>query len=176
MASNIALAFSKVIDPNNPLYLDESCNSGGAIDWEFGSVSPENEEHVGDESSRALTEKDVEHKAGEETEGVKRKNKKVLEYKLIDPDEIVDPATLNCNSGSDENGNNADDNGSENSDASSDSSLQPYDLADDDSDLKKNLTQLVDVVGALRKSDDADGVSLYFFFYHCFFSILSAGS
>lgn len=49
--------------------------------------------------------------------------------------------------------------GCENSDVSSDSSLPPYDLSDDDTDLKIKFSQLVDVVGALRKSDDADGVS-----------------
>ncbi|KAE8663382.1 electron transfer flavoprotein-ubiquinone oxidoreductase [Hibiscus syriacus] len=76
------------------------------------------------------------------------------EFSLVDPDEIIHQATLNYESASDEND---DDNASQNSD-SSDSSLQPYDLTDDDTDLKRKFSQLVDVVGALRKSDDADGV------------------
>ncbi|KAJ6760854.1 TELOMERE LENGTH REGULATION PROTEIN TEL2 FAMILY MEMBER [Salix purpurea] len=82
-------------------------------------------------------------------------SKKLSQFKLLDPDEIIDPATLNYGSASDED---EDEAASENSDSSSDSSLQPYDLIDDDTDLKRKLTQLVDVVGALRKSDDADGV------------------
>lgn len=72
---------------------------------------------------------------------------------LIDPDEIVDLGTLKFDSSG-----KSDDDASESSDSSDDSSLQPYDLTDDDSDLKKPLSNLVDVVGALGKSDDADGV------------------
>lgn len=86
----------------------------------------------------------------------KTKKKSLSEFKLVDPDEIIDPATLNNElvSGEEE-----DDDASENSETSSDSSLQPYDLSDDDTDLKRKFSQLVDVVGALRKFDDADGVS-----------------
>ena len=111
-----------------------------------------------DESStNSVLERDVKRVSSEEIRThVKSKNKKVSELKLIDPDEVVDPVTLSYDSGSDKDD---DDNGSENSDASSDSSLEPYDLLDDDTDLKRNFTQLVDVVGALRKSDNADGVS-----------------
>ncbi|KAI4343658.1 hypothetical protein L6164_010980 [Bauhinia variegata] len=87
---------------------------------------------------------------------VKGKKKKLLEFNVPDPDEIIDPASLNLESFSDDDDD--DDSGSENSDASSDSSLQPYDLSDDDSDLKRKFSQLTDVVAALRKSDDADGV------------------
>ncbi|XP_062116040.1 uncharacterized protein LOC133830135 isoform X2 [Humulus lupulus] len=166
MASSVALAFSKVIDPENPLYLDDSC-IGESIDWEFGLVDSEKEsltnnrciEKGADVKSciSSAKESDVNHTADENIlKNVKTKTKKVSEYKLVDPDEIIDPATLNCDSGSDKDDD--DDNGSEISDTSSDSSLQPYDLVDDDTDLKKNFTQLVDVIGALRKSDDADGV------------------
>ncbi|PPD82250.1 hypothetical protein GOBAR_DD20807 [Gossypium barbadense] len=108
MASTIALVFSKVVDPKNPLYLDDSCN-GETIDWEFGLTTSEKGSF-----------------------GVKSKSKKSSEFSLVDPDEIIDPATLNYES--------------------------PYDLTDDDTDLKRKISQLVDVVGALRKSDDADGV------------------
>jgi len=39
MASCVALVLSKIIDPKNPLYLDDSC-SGETIDWEFGFTIP----------------------------------------------------------------------------------------------------------------------------------------
>ncbi|XVF08761.1 hypothetical protein REPUB_Repub07fG0030800 [Reevesia pubescens] len=164
MASTIALVFSKVVDPKNPLYLDDSCN-GESIDWEFGltttekgSLSISNAEKPIDETGTSTTlklTKDFTHTAdGRKGDNRKSKSKKASEFSLVDPDEIIDPATLNYESASDEND---DDGASENSD-SSDSSLQPYDLSDDDTDLKRNISQLVDVVGALRKSDDADGV------------------
>ena len=104
-----------------------------------------------------MLEKDLNHIADDGTGSkLKSKNKKVSEYEFVDPDEIIDPATLNYESVSDKDDN---DNDSENSDISSNSSLQPYDLSDDDTDLKRKISQLVDVVGALRKPDDAEGVS-----------------
>lgn len=163
MASCVALGFSKVIDPKNPLYLDDSC-TGDTIDWSFGVTTSE-EGALGtsekgievEQSSISLLEKDLSHTSlGNVRSKVKSKSREISEYKLIDPDEIIDPITLNCESVSD---NDESDNESENSDTSSDSSLQPYDLTDDDTDLKRNFSQLVDVVGALRKSADADGVS-----------------
>lgn len=168
MASTIALVFSKVVDPKNPLYLDDSCCNGETIDWEFGlttsekgSLSVSKAEKQIDEtgmSTSATLSKDLERAAdGGKGSGVKSKSKKSSEFSLVDPDEIIDPATLNYESVSNENDDD-DDDASENSD-SCDSSLQPYDLTDDDTDLKRKISQLVDVVGALRKSDDADGVS-----------------
>ena len=166
MASNVALVFSRVIDPKNPLYLDDSC-TGEAIDWEFGLITSK-EETLGTTdctgkgidvitSATRMLEKDLNHTADDGTGSkLKSKNKKVSEYEFVDPDEIIDPATLNYESVSDKDDN---DNDSENSDISSNSSLQPYDLSDDDTDLKRKISQLVDVVGALRKPDDAEGVS-----------------
>ena len=166
MASSVALVFSRVIDPKNPLYLDDSC-TGEAIDWEFGLITSK-EETLGTTdctgkgidvitSATRMLEKDLNHTADDGTGSkLKSKNKKVSEYESIDPDKIIDPATLNYESVSDKDDN---DNDSENSDISSNSSLQPYDLSDDDSDLKRKISQLVDVVGALRKPDDAEGVS-----------------
>ncbi|XP_060670509.1 uncharacterized protein LOC107418195 isoform X2 [Ziziphus jujuba] len=164
-ASNVALMFSRVIDPNNPLYLDDSC-IGETIDWELGLInSKERTLGTTDSSKKAIDvktsatimlEKDLNYTAddGRGTK-FKSKTKKVSEYKFVDPDEIIDPVTLNYESISDKDDN---DNDSENSDTSSDSSLQPYDLSDDDTDLKRNFSHLVDVVGALRKPDDAEGV------------------
>ncbi|OVA20501.1 Telomere length regulation protein [Macleaya cordata] len=166
MASCVALVFSKIVDPKNPLYLDDSC-SGETIDWEFGFTSKEKGvssalhrlDKVKDEvetSSLPVPDKEVNSAAQVRSHNsVKIRNKKQANIKLVDPDEIIDPATLNYEQASDEE---YDDNTSENSETASDSSLQPYDLSDDDVDLKKPFSQLVDIVGALRKTDDPDGV------------------
>ena len=62
-----------------------------------------------------------------------------MDFNGLDPDEIIDLASLNLES--DDNHEDVDDSASENSYSSNDSSLQPYDLSDDDSDLKrKNFT------------------------------------
>ncbi|PWA87366.1 embryo defective protein [Artemisia annua] len=151
MASSVALVFSKVIDPNNPLYLDDTCTDE-TIDWEFTSTNTDKEgkeTDINQEKGHATT---VLEKTNEDAKN-KNKHKGLMELTLVDPDEVIDPAALNND---DSDGENDDD--SEISETSSESSLQPYDLSDDDTDLKKNFAQLVDVVGALRKSDDADGV------------------
>ncbi|XP_017258407.1 uncharacterized protein LOC108227646 isoform X1 [Daucus carota subsp. sativus] len=162
MASCVALIFSKVIDPKNPLYLDD-LSPEEKIDWEFGTVTSENgslasTNVIGKDTDEVkgygALEKDVKtSRDGVSSEDTKRKKS---EFVLVDPDEVIDPAVLNNELISDEEG--YDDDAVEDSETSSNSSLQPYDLSDDDTDLKKNFSQLVDVIGALRKSDDADGV------------------
>ncbi|KFK34152.1 hypothetical protein AALP_AA5G107400 [Arabis alpina] len=158
MASTIAFMFSKVIDPKNPLYLDDSF-TGNAIDWDFelqtavGGVpsitnSMKNEDGAA-KTSASLTEVNESSRRNKE----KKNRKNISDFVLADPDEIVDLATLNCETESDN-----DDGASVSSDNSSVTSLEPYDLLDDDKDLGKQFTQLVDVVRALRKTDDADGV------------------
>lgn len=180
MASSVALVFSKVIDPKNPLYLDDSCG-GDIIGWEFGLANSgkgnldildctDKDIQKGKTSSFA-PERDLNSKANDGiSNNVKSKTKKLSDFKFVDPDEIIDPVTLNDELVSDRDD---DDNASENSDSSSDSSLQPYDLTDDDTDLKRKFSHLVDVVGALRKSDDVDGVSCSLVI---FFSIDSSAS
>ncbi|KAF7834703.1 telomere length regulation protein TEL2-like protein isoform X1 [Senna tora] len=166
MASSVALVLSKVIDPKNPLYLDDSYD-GETIDWEFGLTVPKKgtlaasnckENGVGE--TKISTVLDLERGSGspsdKEIGKSKKSRKNLLEFCVLDPDEIIDPASLNLESDFDDDDD--DDSQSENSDSSSDSSLQPYDLLDDDSDLKKRISQLADVVAALRKTDDADGV------------------
>ncbi|XP_027352820.1 telomere length regulation protein TEL2 homolog isoform X2 [Abrus precatorius] len=166
MASCVALALSKIIDPKNPLYLDDSC-SGETIDWEFEfTVS-----NKGTLVASNCTDKSVEGTKISPVSGPMRDSdspsnkersisvkgkEKFLDFHVLDPDEILDPAALNLESDIDNEDD--DDSASENSYSSSDSSLQPYDLSDDDSDLKRKFSQLADVVAALRKSDDADGV------------------
>ncbi|KAL0342365.1 UNVERIFIED_CONTAM: Telomere length regulation protein TEL2 [Sesamum calycinum] len=164
MASAIAFVFSKIIDPQNPLYLDDSAHE--EIDWEFGlatrrkgplttPVHDGDERTVERENSFSTSGKEIQK--GEEN-GVgnvaKARRKKESAFTLIDPDEVIDPATINESTFYEDESDYA----SEDSETSSDSSLQPYDLTDDDADLKKIISQLVDVVGALRKSDDAEGV------------------
>ncbi|XP_031251325.1 telomere length regulation protein TEL2 homolog [Pistacia vera] len=164
MASSVAFMFSKVIDPKHPLYLDDSC-TGETIDWEFGITTRDKEALLTSSSkgknldkmitaSTSMPEKDLDCVTHDEMLTKKKGGKNKLFENSIDPDEIIDPATLNYESVSDQDED--DEKASEDSD-SSDSSLQPYDLSDDDNDLKKKISQLVDVVGALRKSDDADG-------------------
>jgi telomere length regulation protein len=170
MANNIALALSKILDPKNPLYLEESCN-GETIDWEFGFTDPKkrtpsasNSRNIGVEETQISTVSGSERDSGSlpnKEKGISVKGKKkLLDFNVLDPDEIVDPGSLNLESDTNSEVDD-DDSASENSYSSSDSSLQPYDLSDDDSDLKRKISQLSDVVAALRKSDDADGVCLF---------------
>lgn len=163
MASSVALAFSKVIDAQNPLYLDDSCREE-AIDWDFGLLTPEKRllarpTNTGGNKgcSTTVAGKVLNTIAADSTnDDMTSKKKKLFGFEAVDPDEIIDPASLNneVDSSKDD-----EDNASETSESSNDSSLQPYDLSDDRADLKRNFSQLVDVIGALRKSDDADGVS-----------------
>ncbi|XP_077253052.1 embryo defective 2423 isoform X2 [Tasmannia lanceolata] len=159
MASCVALAFSKVIDPKNPLYLDDSCNEE-TIDWEFGLTTLR--KRIAAPSNGTETAKDeVQISSSILQNGVNgvlsgkgktsKVDKELREFRLVDPNEIIDPATLN-------NDNFSDGDESQNSETLSDSSLQPYDLSDDDTDLKRNFSQLGDIISALRKSDDPDGV------------------
>ncbi|BAT79317.1 hypothetical protein LR48_Vigan04g149600 [Vigna angularis] len=168
MASCVALALSKIIDPKNPLYLDDSC-SEETIDWEFGftilkkgNLAASNCGEKGIEETKTSTvsgpEKDTNSPSNKGKSTHVKGKKKLLKFNVLDPDEIIDPASLNHDS--DENEEDVDDSGSENSYSSSDSSLQPYDLEDDDSDLKRKFSQLAEVVAALRKSDDAEGVEM----------------
>ncbi|EEE57306.1 hypothetical protein OsJ_07388 [Oryza sativa Japonica Group] len=159
MASAIALTFSKVVDPNNPLYLDDNCCEN--VEWDFGVLSPkeitapskdvelisklkpslpENKKHAGERRAKAIKHDTSENRA------------KIIEIKSLDSCET---------SGSAVNGHFGEEECDEeimNIDASSDSSLEPYDLSDDDSDLQKKFTQLKDLAAALRKPDDPDGV------------------
>nr|XP_027122992.1 telomere length regulation protein TEL2 homolog isoform X2 [Coffea arabica] len=163
MASSVALVFSKVVDPQNPLYLDDNCHDE-TIDWEFKPTMSDRssvaKSHHKDEEADKVKGLDMAKEANGVDDAdmgkkVKGRKQKLLEFKLVDPDEVIDPAALNGELISDGEG---DDFGSEDSDSLSDTSLEPYDLTDDDADLKRKFSQLVDVVGALRKSDDVDGV------------------
>ncbi|XP_068642099.1 uncharacterized protein [Aristolochia californica] len=157
MGNCVALVFSRVIDPMNPLYLDDTCKED-PIDWEFGFTTLHRKisDATLDEAKRStsVAEKEiVDTKKQAKQEATRASiDKEISEFRLVDPDEIIDPVTLN-NEHFDK-----DDDDESNSDTSSDSSLQPYDLSDDDSDLKKKFSQLSDIIAALRKPDDRDGV------------------
>ncbi|KAL7139542.1 hypothetical protein ABFS83_09G059400 [Erythranthe nasuta] len=163
MASTIALVFSRIIDPQNPLYLDDSCQEE-TIDWNFGfgnrkevPVTKALDNEKTDEKERPSTiesGKEIKRRENNGIGKISKAGKKETAFNFIDPDEIIDPATLNIESTIDEDESDA----SEDSETSSNSSLQPYDLTDDDADLKRKFSQLVDVVGALRKPDDVEGV------------------
>ncbi|CAN6470318.1 unnamed protein product [Victoria cruziana] len=184
MASSVALAFSKVVDPENLLFLDDSCREE-TVDWEFGLTSKikglnidvyETQGKVGTTHSFSMLDTksniqpdDLRTKENDDTmtgssKHARSKNLdgrvlgggvKLSGTTLVDPDEIVDPAAL-CNEHC--YAEDSDDTESSDSEASSESALQPYDMSDDNTDLKRKFPQLTDIVAALRKSDDPDGV------------------
>ncbi|WOL06173.1 telomere length regulation protein [Canna indica] len=158
MASAVALVFSKVVDPNKPLYLDDDCSDN--IDWEFGLTSQKQnvivrDETREDESKISLPEE--RYNASHDKKNADMKHNpsvggKIISENRLSSSKIIDPTMPRNKPVSAE----EDDDESKNSDASSDS-LEPYDLEDNDLDLKK-FSQLGDVAAALRKPDDPDGV------------------
>lgn len=154
MASAIALTFSKVVDPKNPLYLDDNCCE--TVDWEFGVLSAKEinvpshgtvYKNKPKASSREKKAKAIKHDSP-------NAKAKIVEIKSLDHDQMSDPAM-------NEQFEDECDLESMNIDACSDSSLEPYDLSDDDTDLKKQFSHLSDLAAALRKPDDPDSVSFH---------------
>lgn len=161
MGSTIALAFSRVVDPAKPLYLEDICCE--KIDWEFGLISLTKKPYAHGISIKnaelKISNRDTDHanfdKKQKNVKDKGRQNKiKILEVRKNVPDESIDLALLNSGHVDNE----VSDDESKNSEASSDSSLQPYDLSDDDTDLQNRFSQLVDVSAALRKPDNPDGI------------------
>lgn len=158
MASAVALTFSKVVDPKNPLYLDDNCCE--IVDWDFGVLSPKEIKAPLDAVESKTKPKAcqnkrnaIEKKAKAIKHDIPDVRAKIVEINSIDHDQMCDTATNGqfeeeeC------------DEESMNMDAYSDSSLEPYDLSDDDTDLQKKFSHLSDLAAALRKPDDPDGVS-----------------
>jgi telomere length regulation protein len=154
MACAIALTFSKVVDPKNLLYLDDNCCE--TVDWEFGVLAAKEirppshkteSENKPKASSRQKKAKAIKH-------DIPDGKAKIVEIKSLDHDQMSDH-TMNDQFEEEER-----DEESMNVDASSDSSLEAYDLSDDDTDLQKKFNHLTDLAAALRKSDDPDSVSL----------------
>ncbi|MQL73400.1 hypothetical protein Taro_005760 [Colocasia esculenta] len=163
MASSIALVFSRIIDPKNPLYLDDIC--GEMVDWDFGlggasSVSLNEESCNTDSQPSKIVGNTIDYNRYKDVgENMRQDDISIFKSEIVDPDEVIDPVVLlNDNFQAERGVDDSDDGCSENSEGSSDSSLQPYDLADDDADLQRNFSQLGDLIAAVKKSDDADGV------------------
>ncbi|XP_051193975.1 uncharacterized protein [Lolium perenne] len=157
MASAVALTFSKIVDPKNPLYLDDDCSEN--VDWEFGVLSPKrikapsHDVELGSKSKPCSRDENRRNAGEKKAKAIRHdisdNRVKIVEIKSLDSDEMSGAAT-NFEEHCDEE--------SMDIDASSDSSLEPYDLSDDDTDLQKNFTHLSDLAAALRKPDDLDGV------------------
>ncbi|XP_038986826.1 telomere length regulation protein TEL2 homolog [Phoenix dactylifera] len=161
MASSIALVFSKVVDPKNPLYLDDDCET---VDWGFGLLSQKKEITAASHNNETIDKFSLSKEKKRASDKKKQKDMKyetvhsdavISDFRLVDPDEVIDPATLKGEHIWDEE---EKDDESRHSETSSDSSLQPYDLLDDDTDLQKKFSQLGEIAAALRKPDDPDGV------------------
>ncbi|XP_020277271.1 telomere length regulation protein TEL2 homolog [Asparagus officinalis] len=162
MASSIALVFSKVVDPKNPLYLDDECSD--TVNWDFGII-PKPKRRLGapdvaeicHDSESASCKKDNIVAEDKRKKGLTSKIAQDAEFKgsrSVDSSKIINRTILSSEGLPSE----EDDFESEASEASDDSSLQPYDLSDDDTDLQKKFSQLADISVALRKADDPDGV------------------
>lgn len=158
MASSIAMVFSKVIDPNNVLYLDDTCKESESIDWSFGLIS--SKRRVSSAHSDRKSSREVIVSVGNNDDEIKKKVKmtkselKFAGLSLIDRDESIDTIMTQ--------GEEIQDEDDKHSETSNDSSLQPYDLSDDNVDIDKKFSQLVDVAAALRKPDDPDTVRFGF--------------
>ncbi|XP_059066178.1 uncharacterized protein LOC131857531 [Cryptomeria japonica] len=180
MASCVALVFSQVIDAKNPLFLDDENCAEEILDWEFGVAGtrkkraniavhpPVGEDnnakipileyqnagvHSGNDNKKITSLS--EDNRGTNSLDIKSNRRKSNELKVDDPDEVIDLATLNRQDWTDE-----DDNESVESENQSESSLQPYDMSDDESDLKRETlpSHLSECVASLRKTDNPDAV------------------
>ncbi|CAN6279091.1 unnamed protein product [Urochloa humidicola] len=157
MASAVALTFSKVVDPKNPLYLDDNCCEN--VDWEFGVLSPKEIKaplHAVESKNKPKSRENKRNAGEKKAKAIKHDvpdtRAKIIEIKSVDHDQMSD-TVMNGQFEEEEC-----DEESRNIDASSDSSLEPYDLSDDDTDLQKKFSHLSDLAAALRKPDDPDGV------------------
>lgn len=153
MAKKVALEFSLLIDQLNPLLLDEDDSVEDLSDWKvFGSCEPSsiitNSPAVNEDKDDLVKnkEKEKDTKFVEDEKKVK-KAKRVLEP--YDPDEVIDLQTYKASDDDDEWTSN---------DSESECSLEPYDLSDDESDLRQEKfpMQLRDCITNLRKGDDPD--------------------
>lgn len=159
MASCIAFVFSKAVDPKNPLYLDDDCYE--TMDWEFGIIpqprrptgAPRVTETSPGDPGSPLCKKENHTFTG-------RRNKDSISN-ISQNGTKFEESRLTDNQSSGDLPDEEDDDESKASEASDDSSLEPYDLSDDDTDLQRKVSQLADISAALRKPDDPDGVSYF---------------
>ncbi|XP_024544789.1 telomere length regulation protein TEL2 homolog [Selaginella moellendorffii] len=130
MAKQIALVYSIVINPDNPLLLDDEDNIEDLQNWDVPDYS----------GKKALADAP---EAG--NDGIARQVKAKTTVEVDDPDAVVDLANLG---------------GNEESDSESEASLKPYDMSDDEADLDKAKfpSQLSSCAASLRKGDDPDAI------------------
>lgn len=166
MAKRVALAFSLVIDQANPLLIDEDDKVEDLSDWDQlasdrPGVGKKQVEHRLPkleslpknevlENDMDVIPKDKNQVPDQEISSKHGKVKKVKsDLQAYDPDEVIDLGTYVSDGFSDE------DAGSE---SGSDTSLQPYDLSDDESDLERDKLpmKLSDCAVNLRKGDQPE--------------------
>ncbi|XP_024530265.1 telomere length regulation protein TEL2 homolog [Selaginella moellendorffii] len=130
MAKQIALVYSIVINPDNPLLLDDEDNIEDLQNWDVPDYS----------GKKVLADAP---EAG--NDGIARQVKAKTTVEVDDPDAVVDLANLG---------------GNEESDSESEASLKPYDMSDDEADLDKAKfpSQLSSCAASLRKGDDPDAI------------------
>lgn len=158
MAHAVALVFSRVVDPKNPVYLDDDYSEN--IDWDFGFTSQRKDVMDNGETSQSEATGSLPNERESVTHAQRQKDTKhyadnddkIILEKRVNPSKVSNPAMPSDELIS------AEDDCSKNSDASSDS-LEPYDLPDDDDTDTNKFSQLGDISAALRKPDDQDGVS-----------------
>ncbi|KAG6478638.1 hypothetical protein ZIOFF_062081 [Zingiber officinale] len=159
MARAVALVFSRVVDPKNPVYLDDDYSEN--IDWDFGFTSQRKDVMDNGETSQSEATGSLPNERESVTHGQRLKDTKhyadndgkIILAKRVNPSKVSNPAMpSNVLISAEEEGD-----CSKNSDASSDS-LEPYDLPDDNDADTNKFSQLGDISAALRKPDDPDGV------------------
>ncbi|RLM93090.1 hypothetical protein C2845_PM08G09040 [Panicum miliaceum] len=150
MASAVALTFSKVVDPKYPLYLDDNCCEN--VDWEFGVLSPKEIKaplHAVESENKPKSRENKRNAGEKKAKAIKPDvpdvRAKIVEIKSVDRDQTSD-TVMNGQFEEEEC-----DEDSMNIDAYSDSSLEPYDLSDDDTDLQKKFSHLSDFAAAPKK-------------------------
>ncbi|MCO5612769.1 hypothetical protein L7F22_067039 [Adiantum nelumboides] len=146
MAKKVALALSLVIDPTNPLLLDEDDKAEDLVDWEALNT---HEPSLNTEDKLEVRTSKESNFTDALNEGKKVKKAKDVSQ-AYDPDEVIDLRTYRF----------SDDDGSNKSDSESACSLEPYDLSDNELDLHKDKypAQLRDCAANLRKGDQPDVV------------------
>ncbi|CAM6129063.1 unnamed protein product [Calypogeia fissa] len=165
MAKRIALAFSTAMDPGNPLLFDESDSVEELRNWEGLEQQVGQKSFISNTVEKrqiaAKSELDEDHNGAishvddKEQKRERRRRRKAKEEKLAleedDPDAIVKLGEGSLDDESEE---------SSESDGDSDSELQPYEMSDEDDDVRRGkfVAQLADLAINLRKGDKPDAV------------------
>ncbi|XP_047079718.1 uncharacterized protein LOC124690372 [Lolium rigidum] len=98
MASAVALTFSKIVDPKNPLYLDDDCSEN--VDWEFGVLSPKrikapsHDVELGSKSKPCSRDENRRNAGEKKAKAIRHdisdNRVKIVEIKSLDSDEMSD--------------------------------------------------------------------------------------